>query len=211
MDYAAARARLIAQLSTEIRDKRVLEAMNRVPRERFVRPGSEAIAYHDHAIGLRYGQTISQPFIVALMTEALKLGGGEKVLEIGTGSGYQTAILAELAAEIVSVERISALATSARELLAELGYQNVSVHLTTRQLGWKEAAPYDAIIVTAGAPAVPPDLLKQLAKGGRLVVPVGERYVQRLIRVTRTPLGDRQTDLGGCAFVPLIGEQGWPD
>lgn len=211
MDYTAARARLIAQLATEIRDKRVLEAMNRVPRERFVRPGSKDMAYHDRALGLRYGQTISQPFIVALMTEALKLDGGEKVLEVGTGSGYQTAILAELAAEIVSVERISALAASARELLAELGYKNVSVHLTTRQLGWQEAAPYDAIIVTAGAPAVPPDLLKQLAKGGRLVVPVGERYVQRLIRVTRTPLGNRQIDLGGCAFVPLIGEQGWPD
>ena len=211
MDYAAARARLIAQLATEIRDKRVLEAMNRVPRERFVRPGSESMAYHDQALGLRYGQTISQPFIVALMTEALKLGGDEKVLEIGTGSGYQTAILAELAAEIISVERIAPLATSARELLAELGYRNVSVHLATRQFGWQEAAPYDAVIVTAGAPAVPPDLLKQLAKGGRLVVPVGERYVQRLIRVTRTPLGDRQIDLGGCAFVPLIGEQGWPD
>lgn len=212
MDFELARERLFAQLGEEIRDRRVLEAMNRVPRENFVSLRLRGCAYEDRALGLGHGQTISQPLIVALMTEALLLTGVEKVLEIGTGSGYQTAVLAELAAEVISVERVAPLADAARERLTWLGYRNVTLHQAEKdKLGWVAGAPYDAIMVTAGAPRVPPELVAQLGIGGRLVIPVGERHLQRLLRVIRTPAGERQIDLGGCVFVPLIGEQAWPD
>lgn len=212
MDFKLARERLLTQLGEEIRDRRVLEAMNRVPRENFVPLRLRNRAYEDHALNLSHGQTISQPLMVGLMTEALLLTGAERVLEIGTGSGYQTAVLAELAVEVITVERVAPLADAARAQLAWLGYRNITLRQAEKnRLGWADGAPYDAIIVTAGAPQVPPELVAQLGMGGRLVIPVGERHLQRLLRVLRTPAGNRQIDLGGCVFVPLIGAQAWPD
>ncbi len=209
IDYQAARASLIGNLSREIRDRRVLEAMSRVPREKFVPPDMRSRAYEDRPLPIGWEQTISQPYIIALMTEALELTGREKVLEVGTGSGYQTAILAELAGSLVSVERVPALAESARLALDGLGYYNIEIHLAEETLGWKQGAPYDAIMVTAGAPAVPDDLLNQLARGGRMVIPVGSRYMQELCKITRLPEGDTIHKLGGCRFVSLIGKNAW--
>ena len=158
-DFEAARARLMAQLGSEIRDKRVLAAMSRIPREKFVPEESRSLAYEDSPLPIGWQQTISQPYIIALMTEALELTGKEKVLEIGTGSGYQTAILAELAAKVISVERVPALAESARKVLDSLGYKNIEIHLAEETLGWQKEAPYDAIMVTAAAPGIPDDLI----------------------------------------------------
>jgi len=211
MDFAAERARLIEHLSVEIKDKRVLAAMSRVPRERFVPPENRHMAYEDIPLPIGLEQTISQPFIIALMTEALELTGNEKVLEIGTGSGYQAAILAELARLVVTVERLPALAKAAKKVLASLGYTNIETHLSEETLGWPKAAPYDAIMVTAGAPEVPPDLLAQLAIGGRLVVPVGSRYLQELYKITRQQKKNKIQDLGGCRFVSLIGKGAWEE
>jgi len=163
MDFEAARARLVEHLSIEIRDERVLAAMARVPRERFVPPDEQSLAYEDRPLPIGFGQTISQPFIIALMTAELMLTGSEKVLEVGTGSGYQAAILAELAQLVITTERLPFLAESARSVLDNLGYTNVMVHSAEETLGWQSEAPYDAIIVTAGAPRVPVDLLAQLA------------------------------------------------
>ena len=174
-DLSAARAGLIAHLSSEIRDKRVLVAMSKIPRELFVPEESRALAYEDRPLSIGYGQTISQPYIIALMTQELGLTGDEKVLEIGTGSGYQSAILAELCNIVHTVERISALADTASKLLDNLGYKNIFVHLAETTLGWQKEAPYDAIMVTAGSPGVPDTLLAQLAIGGRMVIPVGPR------------------------------------
>jgi protein-L-isoaspartate(D-aspartate) O-methyltransferase len=157
-------------------------------------------------LGIGFGQTISQPFIVALMTQALGLKGEEKVLELGTGSGYQAAILAELAKWVVSVERIQQLAESARRILEELGYKNIEIHVAEKDLGWPAEAPYDAIMVTAGAPCVPNPLVKQLNLGGRLVIPVGSRWEQDLVRITRRKKRNLIESLGGCRFVPLIGK-----
>jgi protein-L-isoaspartate(D-aspartate) O-methyltransferase len=207
----AARARLFDYLRREIHDKRVLLAMARVPRERFVPPDSYYAAYEDMPLGIGFGQTISQPFIVALMTQALRLKGSEKVLELGTGSGYQTAILAGLAKWVVSIERVPQLAESARRVLNELGYTNFEIHTSGEALGWPDGAPYDAIIVTAGAPCVPDALLEQLALGGRLVIPVGSRWEQDLLRVTRRKKGNVVENLGGCRFVPLIGKGAWEE
>jgi len=165
MDFEAARARLMEHLRTEIRDERVLAAMSRVPRERFVPAEERHLAYEDRPLPIGLEQTISQPFIVALMTQALELTGREKVLEIGAGSGYQAAILGELARLVITVERLPTLAEAANEVLNSLGYNNIVVHLAQETLGWPEEAPYDAIIATAGAPGVPPDLLAQLAIG----------------------------------------------
>jgi protein-L-isoaspartate(D-aspartate) O-methyltransferase len=209
MDFTAARASLMAKLGSEIRDKRVLSAMGRVPRELFVPSASRSLAYEDSPLPIGHGQTISQPYIVALMTEALGLTGGEKVLEIGTGSGYQAAILAELASLVISTERIPALAESAKKVLAALGYKNIIINVSASELGWPQEAPYDAIIVTAGAPAVPPELVDQLAIGGRLVIPVGPVYVQQLCKLTRQSQRNSLEDLGGCRFVPLIGRGAW--
>jgi protein-L-isoaspartate(D-aspartate) O-methyltransferase len=205
----AARARLIDCLSQEIRDKRVLSVMSRVPRELFVPPDYGYAAYEDMPLSIGFGQTISQPFIVALMTQALKLKGDEKVLELGTGSGYQTAILAGLAKWVVSIERVPQLAKSAKQILGNLGYTNIEIHTAVEALGWPDGAPYDAIIVTAGAPCVPDALLEQLALGGRLVIPVGSRWEQDLLRVTRRKKRNVVESLGGCRFVPLIGKGAW--
>ena len=211
MGLEAARVRLIDCLSQEISDKRVLSAMARVPRERFVSPDYYYAAYEDMPLSIGFGQTISQPFIVALMTQALRLKGDEKVLELGTGSGYQTAILARLAKWVVSIERVPQLAESAGQILEKLGYTNIEIHTAVEALGWPDGAPYDAIIVTAGAPRVPDALLEQLALGGRMVIPVGSRWEQDLLRVTRRKKGNVVESLGGCRFVPLIGKGAWEE
>lgn len=209
MDFKKARAQLIEHLRTEIKDERVLATMASVPRELFVTPEQRHLAYEDRPLPITYEQTISQPFIVALMTQELELHGEEKVLEIGTGSGYQTAILAELVQSVVTVERLGPLAKAAKKVLAELGYQNVSVHLAGEILGWPEGAPYDAIIATAAAPAVPADLLAQLAIGGSIVIPVGSLHQQELCKFTKQKEKTHVAHLGGCRFVALIGKGAW--
>lgn len=195
-----------------ITEPRVLAAMEKIPRHLFVDAGLTEQAYNDSPLPIDERQTISQPYIVALMTEALELKGKEKVLEIGTGSGYQTAILAELAASIFSIERIASLASKARKVLDFLNYYNVAIRVGDGTYGWREESPFDAIIVAAGAPDIPRILVEQLGAGGRLVLPVGDRHTQELVRVTR--LSDdvhdvKKEQLGGCRFVNLIGEYGW--
>jgi protein-L-isoaspartate(D-aspartate) O-methyltransferase len=209
VDLERVRENLFKYLDHEIADKRVIEAMKRVPREVFVPPQQYHSAYDDRPLGIGFGQTISQPFIVALMLQALELRGDEKVLELGTGSGYEAAILAELAQKVVTVECIPELAESAKEILDRLAYSNIEVHVAGRTLGWPEEAPYDAIIVSAGAPTVPQVLLEQLTLNGRLVIPVGSRWQQDLLRVTKLRKGNEIENLGGCYFVPLIGEDAW--
>jgi protein-L-isoaspartate(D-aspartate) O-methyltransferase len=211
MDLKKARADLIKYLSQEIEDKRVVRAMERVPREVFVPQEYYYAAYEDRPLSIGFGQTISQPFIVALMIQALELKGGEKVLELGTGSGYEAAILAELAKQVVTVELIPELANSAKRVLEKLGYSNVEVHIAGKTLGWLEKAPYGAIIVSAGAPSIPQVLLGQLEWGGRLVIPVGSKWQQDLLKVTRYLEGDKVENLGACYFVPLIGEDAWEE
>ena len=195
--------------SRGIQDAKLIEAMKKIPRHLFVEEALQNQAYNDHPLPIGEKQTISQPYMVALMTEALLLTGREKVLEIGTGSGYQTAILAELSEKVFSIERIRALAIGARKLLYELGYFNVEIKIFDGTLGWMEESPFDAIVVTAGSPDIPQALLDQLANGGRLVIPVGDAFVQDLIRVIKTEEGIRKEDLGGCRFVKLIGKYGW--
>ena len=211
LDFEAARASLIEHLRREIRDERVLGAMERIPRERFVPSESRYQAYEDRPLPLEEGQTISQPFIVALMTQEMEIVAGQKVLELGTGSGYQVAVLAELAGHVVSVERLPKLAHRARRILDELGYTNIEIHLTEKAMGWPAAAPYEAIMVTAGAPRIPQEPLDQLAMGGRLVIPVGSRYEQELVKVTKRQDGDLVEKLGACRFVPLIGDGAWEE
>lgn len=194
-----------------IRDERVLAAMRAIPRHLFVPPGSRRSAYNDGPLHIGRGQTISQPYIVALMTEALELNGHERVLEIGTGSGYQTAILGRLVAHVYTVERIRELAVRAQDLFRRLDYDNISVHVGDGTLGWPDHAPYDAIIVTAASPDVPEPLTDQLAKGGRLVAPVGGNWSQSLIRIRKQNDRLRRRELTTVAFVPLIGEYGWPE
>jgi protein-L-isoaspartate(D-aspartate) O-methyltransferase len=192
-----------------VRDELVLEAMRTVPRHRFVPAHMRGSAYRDAPLPIGEGQTISQPYVVGFMTAALQLSGGEKVLEIGTGSGYQAAILACIAREVISVERLPRLADEARRTLAELGYDNVRVVVGDGTQGWPEEAPYDAIMVTAASPKIPEPLLEQLAEGGRLVAPIGPRHTQELVRVRREGDTFHCEDLLGVAFVPLIGEHGW--
>ena len=211
MDLEAARGRLVECLGREISDKRVLAAMARVPREFFVPANCCYSAYEDIPLSIGFGQSISQPYIVALMTEALGLKGGEKVLELGTGSAYQTAILADLAKWVVSVERIPQLIRSARQVLDKLGNTNVEIHMAEKSLGWSAEAPYDAIMVTAAAPRVNDTLLEQLALGGRLVIPVGSRWEQKLLKVTKKKRRNLVENLGGCRFVPLIGDGAWDE
>jgi protein-L-isoaspartate(D-aspartate) O-methyltransferase len=195
-----------------ITDPRVLAAMGRVPRERFVPEAAQVRAYDDHAMGIGHGQTISQPFMVAVMTQALELRGDERVLEVGTGSGYQTAVLAELAAEVRSVELVPELARAAADVLSALGYRHAHVRQGDGSQGWPEEAPYDAILVTAAAPAAPPALLEQLSdEGGILVAPVGSREVQQLVRIERTGTTFSSTTSTHCRFVPLLGVEGWRD
>jgi protein-L-isoaspartate(D-aspartate) O-methyltransferase len=209
MDLALAKARLISSLKTQIGDERVLGAMATVPRELFVAPRLQPLAYSDEPLPIGHNQTISQPLIVAMMSQALELKGTEKVLEIGTGSGYQTAILAELARLVVSTERIPELSDAASALLNKLGYSNIHFRLTYSALGWEDESPYEGIIVTAATPQLPEALLRQLAIGGRMVIPVGNRDVQELYQITK--LKDRNVirNLGGCRFVPLIGDGAW--
>ena len=213
LDYRIARERMVREqlIPRGISDKRVLSAMRKVPRDRFVEEALVTEAYNDHPLPIGENQTISQPYIVALMTEALKLTTKEKTLEIGTGSGYQTAILAELSKKVYTVERIRSLMIKARNTLAELGYNNILFKAFDGTLGWKQYAPYDAIIVTAGAPKLPQPLLEQLAEGGRLIIPVGNRYSQELIRVTNKKGNHIQENLGGCRFVDLVGVHGWKE
>ncbi len=210
-DLEMAKTQLFHRLSQRIHDERVIEVMELVPRELFVPAASRDSAYNDNPLPIEMGQTISQPFIIAMMTSALDLTGRERVLEIGTGRGYQSAILAGLARQVISVERHPQLIELARRTLEKLGYDNIEIHQAGETLGWPEGAPYDGIIVTAAAPDVPPVLVDQLALGGRLVIPVGGRYEQQLLKITREKWGISTRDLGGCRFVPLIGAGAWDD
>lgn len=198
-------------LKRGIRDPAVIRALSTVPRHLFVEEALRDQAYSDFPLPIGTGQTISQPYMVALMTESLKLRGVEKVLEIGTGSGYQTAILAEITSSVTTVERIGSLVTRARKILDQLGHYRVSTHVADGTLGWKDSAPFDAILVTAGSPRIPRDLVEQLADGGRLVIPVGDHHRQRLMRLTLAGGEEKVEDLGGCVFVPLIGRRGWSE
>jgi protein-L-isoaspartate(D-aspartate) O-methyltransferase len=212
--YAKQRMRMV---ETQIRlrgvkDVRLLKVMETIPRHLFVEEAMMDQAYNDNPLPIGEKQTISQPYIVALMTEALALTGKEKVLEIGTGSGYQTAILAQLADRVCTIERVASLAGRARKMLDYLNAFNVAIRVGDGTYGWKEEAPFDAILVTAGAPRVPSILVEQLNVGGRLVIPVGSRSTQTLLKVTRISEGIhdvKKEDLGGCRFVDLIGEHGW--
>jgi protein-L-isoaspartate(D-aspartate) O-methyltransferase len=213
IDIPKARLKMVEEqlIARGIKDPRVISAMKKVPRHLFVEEALQSQAYSDHPLPIGEKQTISQPYMVALMTEALQLKGKEKVLEIGSGSGYQTAVLAELAEKVFSVERIRSLAIRARNLLFSLGYFNFEIKIFDGTYGWEEMGPYDAILVTAGAPDIPQPLIDQLAVGGRLVIPVGDASVQDLFRVTKTEEGTKKEDLGGCRFVKLIGKYGWID
>jgi protein-L-isoaspartate(D-aspartate) O-methyltransferase len=213
LDFAKAREKMVDEqlASRGIKDTRVLNAFCGVPRHLFVEEALHGQAYNDYPLPIGQKQTISQPYMVALMTEALELKGDERVLEIGTGSGYQAAILAELAEWVYSVERIRSLATRARKLLYELHYYNVDVGVSDGTQGWKEKAPFQAITVTAGSPDIPQPLLDQLTVGGRLVVPVGNTFSQTLVKVIRTEKGFVQEEMGGCHFVKLIGQYGWQE
>lgn len=211
--YTKARERMVRhQIAARgIRDERVLAAMRTVPRHLFVPLKSRHAAYQDGPLLIGQGQTISQPYIVALMTEALELKGHERVLEIGTGSGYQAAILSQLASHVYTIERIPELANRAQELFLQLGYDNISTRIGDGTLGWPKHAPCETIIITAASPEIPEPLTDQLADGGRLVSPVGGAWSQSLIRVRKQ--GDRlqRQELTMVAFVPLIGEHGWPE
>lgn len=211
IDFPRARLRMVEEQLTSrgIKDARLIAAMQKIPRHLFVEEALQSQAYTDHPLPIGEKQTISQPYMVALMTEALLLTGKEKVLEIGTGSGYQTAILAEMSEKVFSVERIRPLAIRARTLLYELGYFNVEIKIFDGTFGWGEESPFDAILVTAGSPDIPQPLIDQLATGGRLVIPVGDAFVQELFRVTKTETAVKKEDLGGCRFVKLIGKYGW--
>lgn len=194
----------------QIRDAKVMEAMRTVPRHAFVPEALQGRAYGDHALPISGSQTISQPYIVARMTELLEINTGSRVLEIGAGSGYQTAILAKVAGQVYSIERIAALAREAQSRIRQLGIYNATVKCFDGTLGWAANAPYDAILVAAGGPTVPEPLVAQLKVGGRLVVPVGEsREAQRLVRIIKAVNGPQREDHGACAFVPLIGQHGW--
>jgi protein-L-isoaspartate(D-aspartate) O-methyltransferase len=210
--YALARQRMVERLRHKgIRDERVLTAMAMVPRHLFVEEALWQRAYEDHALPIGYGQTISQPYMVALMTELLRVQPGERVLEIGAGSGYQTAILAVLGAEVYAVERIPELAQRAQARLEALGITTAAVRASDGTLGWPEAAPFDAILVAAGSPAIPQPLVDQLVVGGRLVIPVGDETQQDLVRLWKGETENRIEYHGGCIFVKLIGAHGWSE
>jgi protein-L-isoaspartate(D-aspartate) O-methyltransferase len=192
-----------------VTDERVLEAMRRVPRHLFVSEALEDQAYGDFPLPIGEGQTISQPYIVAEMTQALGVGEQDRVLEIVTGSGYQAAILAQIVYRVYTIERVHSLYVRTRRLFDALKYHNIVTRYADGTSGWKDQAPFDAIIVTAGAPDIPRPLVEQLVPGGRMVIPVGDQYTQDLIRLVRDERGIRQTSLGGCRFVRLLGEHGW--
>ena len=209
--FAAARQNMVnTQLITRgIADPRVLAAMQKVPRHRFVPSHLWDQAYNDYPLPIGEDQTISQPYIVALMTEILEPREADKVLEIGMGSGYQAAILAELVAQVFTIDRMAPLVTNARQMLESMGYQNIKTRVGDGTEGWPEEMPFDGIMVTAAAPQVPRPLTEQLALGGRLVIPVGDRYSQTLTLVRQTKEGLKYEYHGGCRFVPLIGKHGW--
>ena len=213
MTFEEQRARMVDQQlrARGIADPRVLAAFRTVPRHRFVPPELQADAYADHPLAIGGGQTISQPYMVALMTSLLRLQGHERVLEIGTGSGYQAAILAELALEVYSVERLPELLSGVVERLTQLGYLNVHLSAGNGSLGWPEHAPYEGIIVTAAAPAIPEPLVEQLAEGARLVLPIGSPDRQMLVAAERHGRELRRREVTSCLFVPLVGRHGWPD
>ncbi|HKJ04844.1 MAG TPA: protein-L-isoaspartate(D-aspartate) O-methyltransferase [Geopsychrobacteraceae bacterium] len=214
MDYSIARRRMVESqiIARGISDQRVLDALLKVPRHLFVDEALRGHAYSDGSLPIGEKQTISQPYIVAAMTAALNLTGNERILEIGVGSGYQTAVLSHLVRRVYGIERISALAMRARRTLDQCGVTNVNLKVGDGTLGWKEQAPFDGILVAAGAPVVPEDYLEQLVAGGYLVMPVGDRENQTLVRVTKHDDGRiEEEQLMGCRFVPLIGEQGWTD
>lgn len=212
-DFELPRGRMVSeQLERRgIKDPRVLQAVGKISRHLFVEEALVGRAYGDHPLPIGEGQTISQPYMVALMTEALELAGHERVLEIGTGSGYQTAVLAELCGKVFTVERLKNLSDRAMRRLDRLGYYNVLARVGDGSLGWRDEAPFDAVLVTAGAPDVPLALVEQLAVKGRLVVPVGDLHTQILRKGVREDTGMRWAELGGCVFVKLVGKQAWPD
>jgi protein-L-isoaspartate(D-aspartate) O-methyltransferase len=211
MDFRVQRLRLVGHLRRDIANESVLDVMSRVARHEFVPPASRHLAYEDIALPIEEGQTISQPMIVAMMVEALQLKPTDRVLEVGTGSGYQAAVLSLLARAVVTTERLESLAVGARSRLASLGYHNVKVSLAGDVLGCPDKAPFDAIVVAAGGPHLPRVLLDQLAEGGRLVLPVGSRREQELTRVEKTRDGYSMKRLGPCRFVPLIGPGAWSE
>ena len=213
IDYARARERMVQEqlVSRGINDTRVLGAMARVPRHLFLESELRDQAYEDHPLPIGANQTISQPYMVALMAEALELKGTERVFEVGTGSGYLAAVLSELCAEVFSVETVEKLASKARNLLTSLGYRNVSVLMGDGTLGWEEHSPYDAVVISAAAPCIPRPLLEQLKTPGYLVFPMGEKELQTLVRIRKDKAGIREEYLGECQFVKLKGQYGWED
>jgi protein-L-isoaspartate(D-aspartate) O-methyltransferase len=210
-DFEVLRNTMVASqlIPRGIKDKRVLDAMRKIPRHIFIGGSLQDKAYDDSALPIGENQTISQPYMVAIMTEMLELKGNEKVLEIGTGSGYQTAILAELAREVFTIERIETLAKNAEEKLLSLGYNNIHVKADDGTSGWEEKAPFDRILITAGAPHVPKPLIDQLADNGIIIIPVGDRFVQRLLIIKKSEDKLIEEHHIPCVFVPLIGEYGW--
>lgn len=212
-DYYRAREKMVQEqlVARGIKDPRVLQAMRKIPRHLFVESALADRVYDDGPLPIGEKQTISQPYMVALMTEAVELKGDERVLEVGTGSGYQTAILAELSLNVFSIEKIRLLAVRARSLLDEMRYYNVAIHVGDGTLGWSEHAPFHAILVTAGSPELPQPLVDQLSIGGRLVIPLGDEQSQVLKRVRRTASGLEEEYLGECRFVKLRGKYGWPN
>lgn len=213
IDLNKARAKMVREqlIPRGINDLRVLAAMGKVPRHLFMEEALWGEAYNDYPVPIGDRQTISQPYIVALMTQFLELKGQEKVLEIGTGSGYQTAILAELSHKVYSIERIRSLYQKARKILDQLNYFNVILKVYDGTQGWTAESPFDAIMVTAASPEIPSPLLEQLALNGRMIIPVGDRYSQTLKKITKRETGFEEEDLGGVRFVSLIGEHGWKE
>jgi protein-L-isoaspartate(D-aspartate) O-methyltransferase len=213
INYEKERGRMVDEqlVGRGVKDERVLAVMRKIPRHEFLPEGIRGMAYNDSALPLGEGQTMSQPYMVALMTESLRLKGTERVLEIGTGSGYQAAVLAELCEKVYTVERIKSLADKARVTLDRLGYKSVAIKVYDGTYGWKEMAPFDAIIVTAGSPDIPAPLVEQLKVGGRMSIPVGDRYGQQLITVVKTAEGVTTERSIPCVFVPLIGNHGWKE
>lgn len=211
--FKAARERMVKeQLEARgIKNPRVLGAFRKVPREKFIPPESQDLAYFDGPLPIGSGQTISQPYIVALMTQLLKPEKAGRILEIGTGSGYQAAILAELVREVYTIECYKDLSDESKKILEGLGYRNINYKIGDGTLGWKEKTPFDGIIITAAAPDIPKPLKEQLAEGGRLVSPVGNKFIQELVRLTRRGRNFDREVFGGCRFVPLVGEYGWKE
>jgi protein-L-isoaspartate(D-aspartate) O-methyltransferase len=213
INFEKERIRMVEEqiVARGVKDERVLAAMRKVPRHEFLPEAIRGMAYQDSALPLGEAQTMSQPYMVAVMSELLGLSGTERVLEIGTGSGYQAAVLAELCEKVYTVERIKPLADRARTVLDRLGYRSVAIKVYDGTYGWKDMAPFDAIIVTAGSPDIPAPLVDQLKEGGRMVIPVGERYGQTLLKVVKTPAGPVTDRSIPCVFVPLIGNHGWKE